>query len=54
MRACKNLLMAKKRRQEELKDRVIRLEKELDRMYEFVREQEQRITQLELARRLGN
>ena len=54
MRACKNLLMAKKRKQEDLKDRVIYLQRKIDKLYEIVEEQEHRIVQLEIARKLGN
>lgn len=54
MRACKNLWMAKKRKQEDLKDRVIYLQRKIDKLYKTVEEQEHRIVQLEIARKLGN
>ncbi len=54
MRACKNLIRAKKSGQEELKDRVRYLEKEVQHLYEDVRELHQRVTQLEIMRKLGN
>ena len=55
MRACKSgLWKAKKYREQELRDRVIYLQKEVEKLFEIVREQEHRIVQLELAKRLGN
>lgn len=53
MRACKNLIRAKKSRQEELKERICYLEKEIQRLYEDMRELQQRVTQLEIARKVG-
>jgi hypothetical protein len=38
MRACKNLIRAKKSRQEELKERVRYLEKDMAKLEEVVRE----------------
>ena len=54
MRACKNLWTAKKRKQEDLKDRVIYLQRKIDKLYEIVEEQEHRIVQLEIMSKLGN
>ena len=49
MRACKNLIRAKKSRQDEQKERIRYLEKEVQRLYEDIRELQQRVTQLEIA-----
>lgn len=60
MRVCNNSLRSllksksKKYKIVELKDRIMRLEKEVDRLYEAMRAQEHRIIQLEIARKLGN
>lgn len=54
MRACKNLIRAKKSRQEELKERIRYLEKEVAKLGEVVCELQHRVTQLEIARKIGN
>ena len=54
MRACKSLIRAKKSRQEELKEIILYLEKEVQHLYEDVRELHQKVTQLEIMRKLGN
>lgn len=51
MRICKSLNRVKKNRQDE---RIRNLEKELECLYEDVRELHQRVTQLEIIRKLGN
>ena len=47
MRVCKNLWMAKKKRKEELKDRVKYLQKKVDMLEGVVCELQERVTQLE-------
>ena len=54
MRMHKNLIRAKKSRQEEQNERLRYLEKEVQHLYEDVRELHQRVIQLELMRKLGN
>lgn len=54
MRACKNLIRARKSRQEEQKERIHCLEREVMQLEEVVRELQHRVTQLEIARKLGN
>lgn len=51
MRACKYLIRAKKSEQ---KSRIHYLEKEVAKLEEMVRELHQRVTQLEIMRKLGN
>ena len=54
MRACKNLIKAKKSKQEEQKERIRYLERKVQQLYEDVCELHQRVTQLEIMRKLGN
>ena len=53
-RACEDLITVKKRRESELKDRVMYLQEEVSRLETIVYELEHRIIQLEIARKLGN
>lgn len=53
MRVCKNLIRAKKRSKEELKERVIHLQEDVMRLEEIVCELQHRVTQLEIGRRIG-
>lgn len=54
MRACKNLIRAKKRSKEELRTHVMHLQEEVMRLEEIVYELQHRVTQLEIMRKLGN
>lgn len=53
MRVCKNLIRAKRNRQEEQKVKICQLEKELEYLYEKIHELEHRIVQLEIHQKIG-
>ena len=53
MRVCKSLIKAKKSRQDEQKEKICNLEKELECLYEKIRELEHRIVQLEIYQKIG-
>ncbi len=53
MRVCKNLIKAKKSGQEEQKARIRQLEKEVQHLYEDLRELHQRVVQLEIRQKVG-
>lgn len=49
----RNLIRAKKKSKEELKARIMYLQKEVSKLEDIICELEHRVTQLEIARKVG-